>query len=221
MAVGPWIRGLLPARVEKVAADAYRGLFVDLDKVAGCLASHVPEGVLLLDVGSGDGDLLNRLLALRADLSVDMVDIAGRIGALLDARYETRVRRFPSTTLAQHASAHAGLYGAALISDVMHHVPPEERVAFLRATTLCLKSGGTAFIKDVEPGHPLAALGWLCDRYLSGDKGVSLVSKSALRELVDRAVAVEGFEEVGLHSIDRPNYLVKVTSPTISQLPAY
>ena len=215
MALGPWVRRILPARAEKLAADTYRGLFVDLDKVAGCLAKHVPDGALLLDVGGGDGHLLNRLLALRADLSVDMVDIADRVGALLDVRFEARVRRFPSTTLEQHASAHAGLYRAALISDVMHHVPPEQRAAFLYAVATCLQPGGAVFIKDVQPGHPLATLGRFCDRYLSGDKGVSLVSIAALRALVDQAVATEGFEELGLIEIDRPNYLVRLSSPTV------
>lgn len=215
MALGPRVRRLLPARLEKVAADAYRGFFVDLDKVAACLAKHVPQDALLLDIGGGDGDLLNRLLAMRTDLSVDMVDIAGRVGTLLDARYESRVRRFPSTTLAQHASTHPGLYQAALISDVMHHIPPEQRTEFLRAAARSLKPAGIAFIKDVEPGHPLATLGWLCDRYLSGDKGVSLVSIDSLRGLVDMSLKTEGFEELGLIQIDRPNYIIKLSSPSI------
>ena len=150
MALGPWVRRILPARAEKLAADTYRGLFVDLDKVAGCLAKHVPDGALLLDVGGGDGDLLNRLLALRADLSVDMVDIADRVGALLDVRFEARVRRFPSTTLEQHASAHAGLYRAALISDVMHHVPP--RAA--RCVSVCGSDLPAAGGRGVHQGRP-------------------------------------------------------------------
>ena len=32
MALGSWVRRILPARAEKLAADTYRGLFVDLDK---------------------------------------------------------------------------------------------------------------------------------------------------------------------------------------------
>lgn len=215
MAIGPWIRRALPARVEKLAADAYRGLFVDLDKVAERLASRIPAGARLLDIGGGDGDLLNRLLALRDDVKVDMVDIAPRVGSLLDARHEARTRRFPSTPMAQHAATHAGLYEAALLSDVMHHVPPAQRPALLQSMAACLQPGGAAFIKDVEPGHPRATLGWWCDRYVSGDRGVSLVSMAALRALVDQALEVAGVEEIGLLAIDRPNYLVRIASPRV------
>ena len=79
----------------------------------------------------------------------------------------------------------------------------------------CLQPGGAAFIKDVEPGHPRATLGWWCDRYVSGDRGVSLVSMAALRALVDQALEVAGVEEIGLLAIDRPNYLVRIASPRV------
>lgn len=209
MAIGPWIRRALPARVEKRAADAYRRIFVDLDKVAERLASRISSGATLLDIGGGDGDLLNRLLALREDIKVDMVDIAPRVGGLLDARHEARIRRFPSMPMARHAATHAGLYEVVLLSDVMHHVPPGERAALMRSMAACLKPGGVAFIKDVEPGHPRATLGWWCDRYVSGDRGVALISMADLRALVGQTLEVVEFEEVGLLAIDRPNYLVR------------
>ncbi len=213
MAIGSWVRRVLPARAERMAARAYRGIFVDLDKVAERLASRIPPDARLLDIGGGDGDLLNRLLALRDDITVDMVDIAPQVGTLLDPRHGGRIRRFPSTPIERHALAHAGYYGAALISDVMHHVPREDRSSLLRAMADCIAPRGVAFIKDVEPGHPRAALGWWCDRYLSGDRGVSLVSREALRAIAYQALAVERFEEIGLYSIDRPNYIVQISLP--------
>lgn len=214
MAIGPWIRRVLPARLERRAADAYRGIFVDLDKVAGRLATCIPNGARLLDIGGGDGDLLNRLLALRDDIKVDMVDIASRVGGLLDAGHEARVRRFPSTPLMQHAATHECMYEAALLSDVMHHVPDAHRPDLLRAMAICLLPDGAAFIKDVEPGHPRARLGWWCDRYVSGDRDVALISMAELRSLVEQTLDMTGFEEIGLLAVDRPNYLVRIASPT-------
>lgn len=213
MAIGATIRRVLPAHLERRAADAYRRIFVDLDKVAAHLATSLPASARLLDIGGGDGDLLNRLLALRDDIDVDMVDIAPRVGVLLDSRYESRIRRFPSTPLMQHAATHGRVYEAALLSDVMHHVPSAHRPDLLRAMATCLLPDGAAFIKDVEPGHPRARLGWWCDRYVSGDRDVALISMADLRSLVEQTLDMAGFEEIGLLAVDRPNYLVRIASP--------
>ena len=80
MAIGPTIRRLLPAKAELVAARLYRRIFVDLKKVAMTLAGSLQRDARLLDIGGGDGDLLNHLLSARSDIRVDMVDIAGTIG---------------------------------------------------------------------------------------------------------------------------------------------
>jgi len=210
MAIGVAVRRYLPRRLERVAADLYRRMFVDLDKVAERLSDELPVGVRLLDIGGGDGDLLNRLLTMRRDIHVDMVDIAEQVGTLLRPEFESRVLRLPGTRLEQHAKAHAGRYAAVLISDVLHHIAPQERVCFLQSMKVCLQQDGVALIKDVEPGHLIATLGLYCDRYLSGDRGTTLVSMHALRDLLDDVLPMRDFREVGLYPIDKPNYLVRV-----------
>lgn len=210
MAIGAAVRRCLPGKIERIAADLYRGVFVDLDKVAECLSAELPVGIRLLDIGGGDGGLLNRLLVMREDIFVDMVDIAEQVGNLLRPELESRVLRFPRTRLEQYAGTHAGRYAAILISDVLHHIPPQERIGFLKSMRVCLQQGGMALIKDVQPGHAIATLGLYCDRYLSGDRGATLISMQALRDLLGEASAMRDFREVGLYSIDKPNYLVRV-----------
>jgi 2-polyprenyl-3-methyl-5-hydroxy-6-metoxy-1,4-benzoquinol methylase len=213
MKLGPLIRRFLPANVETMAAKAYRSVFVDLDKVASHLAKALPSGANVLDIGGGDGELLNRLFAMRADVSVTMVDIAPSVGRFLLPRYRGQVRLLPGTTIQAHLQTLPGQgrkYDAAIIVDVMHHIPGEQREAFLCAVHEALSPGGVLLIKDVEPGHPRAILGYLCDRYISGDRGVALIS---IRELCDLAARVApgcGVNEVGLLLEDRPNYLITI-----------
>ena len=215
MKLGPLIRRFLPQAVEVGLAKAYRSVFVDLDKVARHLSLALPKNANVLDIGGGDGDLLNRLFALRPDIRVTMVDIAASVGRFVQQRYGDRVRLEPGTTIQDHVLALAtpeDKYDAAIIIDVMHHIPMAQREAFLRAVHNALVTGGTLLVKDVEPGYFRAKLGCLCDRYISGDRGVTLVPADEVSALVSRIAPGCVALETGLFSEDRPNYLVKVGS---------
>src|SRR5687768_9608190 len=134
MKPGPLIRRMLPAGLETLAAKAYRSIFVDLDKVAQHLAGALPANADVLDIGGGDGELLNRLFALRSDVRVTMVDIAPSVGRFLLPRFHERVRLLPGTTIQAHLQAlGAAMYDAAMVVDVMHHIPQAQREAFLGA----------------------------------------------------------------------------------------
>jgi cyclopropane fatty-acyl-phospholipid synthase-like methyltransferase len=213
MKLGPLIRRLLPAGLETMAAKAYRAVFVDLDKVALQLAKALPGDANVLDIGGGDGELLNRLLAMRTDVRVTMVDIAPSVGRFLLPQYRERVRLLPGTTIQAHLLTLHGQnrkYDAAIVVDVMHHIPGGQRESFLGEVHEALAPGGVLLIKDVEPGHLRATLGYLCDRYISGDRGVALISITELSDLVARIAPGRGVSEVGLLQEDRPNYLIRI-----------
>lgn len=214
MKIGPWVRSLLPRRVEIRAAEAYRAIFVDLEKVAGRLAAELPAGARVLDIGGGDGALLNRLFALRPDLEVSMVDVAASVGRFVDAEHEAQVQRHPGTTIEEHLCAAGQRYDAALISDVLHHIDERQREGFLRHVAAGVRAGGSVLVKDVEPGHFRSWLGWLCDRYLSGDRGVALISSAQVLALSERVAPGSVAAEVGLLAADRPNYLVSIRLPS-------
>ena len=63
-------------------------------------------------------------------------------------------------------------------------------------------------MKDIEPGHFVASLSLFCDRHISGDHGVSLVSIAELYELGNH-LPTRSREEIGLLAKDRPNYMVR------------
>lgn len=209
MALGPMLRRWMPPTLERRLSGLYRAVFVDLGKVAAVLADTVPADARILDIGGGDGELLNRLFALRSDVRVTMVDIAPSVGKFIEPRYRSKVECNPGTSVEQHLGASPAPYDVALVSDVMHHLPAGYRGDFLRALHAALRPGGMILVKDIEPGHPIASLSLFCDRHVSGDHGVALVSGEDLRRLAGVSLPRHRVEEAGLLERDRPNYLFK------------
>jgi 2-polyprenyl-3-methyl-5-hydroxy-6-metoxy-1,4-benzoquinol methylase len=210
MAIGPTIRKFLPPSAEKAASRLYRSIFVDLDKVALILAQTIPKNAAVLDIGGGDGDLLNHLFARRTDVRVDMVDIAPSVGRFVSSEYADRIRLSPNTAIEDHLTVYENTYDVAIISDVMHHIPLDMRADFLRSVVKTLRAGGSIFVKDVEPGHFVSWLGLYCDKYLSGDRGVALISADRLRDLAQIALPGHRSTELGLIAKNRPNYLIRL-----------
>ena len=211
MKLGPAIRRLMPGGLERKAAAVYRRVFVDLRKVAAAVAAALPADAHLLDIGGGDGELLNHLLAARPDVRVTMVDVAGSVGRFVEPAHDRRVRRLPGTSIEAHLAGLDAPYDAALVSDVMHHLPGGYRAQFLRSVRGALVPGGSIFVKDIEPGHPIAWLSLVCDKYVSGDRGVALVSLAELVALAEAELApLAAAAEIGLHRVDAPNYLVRL-----------
>lgn len=205
--------------MERHLSGLYRRVFVDLECVARVLEPHLPAGARILDIGGGDGELLNHLLTARPDISVDMVDIAPAVGKFLEPEHASRVRKFTGTPVESLPADLTG-YDIALISDVMHHLPADYRPSFLKAVRTRLGANASLLIKDIEPGHAIASLSLFCDMYVSGDKGVSLVSREDLGRLC-ASLQPTSIDEIGLHALDAPNYAVRVVlgTPGIARSP--
>ena len=200
----------MPKGMERQTAKLYRLVFVNLRHVADRLAAELSVDANVLDIGGGDGELLNLLLAARPDLRVTMVDIAPSVGKFLEPRHRDKVSLQPATPVETHSRERPGYYDAAIISDVMHHVPPTMRVQFLTAVAQTLKPAAPLFVKDIEPNHPIASLSLFADRNISGDKNAKLISMQQLQAVATEAGLVSS-SELGLISVDRPNYLVKLS----------
>lgn len=209
------LRKWMSPRMERRLSGVYRSVFVDLRKVAATLAPVLPDRARILDIGGGDGELLNHLFALRPDVHVTMVDIAPSVGKFVEARHGASVALQPGTSVEQHLSNSPPPYDAVLVSDVMHHLPDGYRGEFLQAVSAALAPGGSVFVKDVEPGHPVAWLSLVCDHYVSGDRGVVLVSAAELGELAAQVLPPHRISEIGLLAKDRPNYLVRLDFGTV------
>src|SRR5450631_3999722 len=102
MALGPAIRRLLGARLARRAGRWYRAIYVDLAKEAAALATVIPRDAHLLDIGGGDGEPLNHLLALRPDLRITTLDPRPIVGQWIEALFDGQVTRLARTSLAEY-----------------------------------------------------------------------------------------------------------------------
>lgn len=63
-------------------------------------------------------------------------------------------------------------------------------------------------VKDVEPGHWRSWVGYCSDRYVTGDRNMSLVSRAGLGQPVGKTLGALRHIDTPLFHTDRPNYAV-------------
>jgi hypothetical protein len=210
MKPGKLIRGLLGARLARRAGRWYRTIFVDLAKEAAALAAAIPYDAHLLDIGGGDGEHLNYLMALRPDLRITTLDPKPAVGEWIEARFAPRVTRLAGTSLAKYLGLGSANPDAILIADVLHHIPRASRETFLDSVRVLLERVPhlRIIVKDVEPGFWRARLGLWSDRYITGDLDASLISRENLVRLFDERLGPMRREDTNLFETDQPNYAI-------------
>jgi hypothetical protein len=183
MAPGQIARLLLGRHFERVG-NLYRSLFVDLERVVDVFARALPRNARVLDIGGGDGALIDRLANRRPDIAFSMCDLAASIGTFLSEHNRAKIVLLPATDFTEVE----GRYDAVTISDVIHHVPIEHREGFFEALAASCERWDcrTIILKDVEPRGLRAGLSLLADRHITGDKHVVLFSRAQFYELAAR-----------------------------------
>jgi 2-polyprenyl-3-methyl-5-hydroxy-6-metoxy-1,4-benzoquinol methylase len=174
---GQVARRILGRHFEPVG-NVYRRIFVDLDKIAVSLSALIPDGARVLDIGGGDGALVERLLDRRPDLTVAMCDLAPAIGSFLSDANRAKVHCLPATDFSEVD----GEFDVVTLSDVVHHIPVAQRESFFELLAQhCTKWGcRNLIVKDIEPGGPRAALAKWTDWYISGERQVVPFSRANL-----------------------------------------
>ena len=130
MTIGSSARRLLGPRLERVAADCYRRMFVDLDALAATIAG-LGSFTTVIEVGCGEGALLARLMnAIDPDATALGIDIAPNPGH----GYTGRNRNVEFRQAAVAKVVADGLrFDLVVVSDVLHHIPPVDRRDFLES----------------------------------------------------------------------------------------
>ena len=211
MTPGLLVRKLLGKRLFPIVGRYYRAIFVDLSVVAAFMSEQIPPKAHVLDIGGGDGEPLNHLLSRRNDVTVTMIDVSKNIGIAISQRYRDRVSVYPQTSISQYIGMNLPAPQVIIVSDVIHHIAPPERVAFLNDLhALFRKSNAVLLIKDLEPGSLIAKLAYLSDRYITMDKNVVPVAREELRRLIANAFGKVVLSEHPLFDRDRPNYMFSV-----------
>jgi len=181
MRPGPLIRRLFGPYERKVA-EAYRRVFIDLDDFGDLLQFWLPYPVNILEVGCGEGAMTERLAGMYPAASVTGIDITPNVGRLYpgDAARVTFLQQ-SAEDIARHQP---GAFDLVVLCDVLHHVPPSERHALLRAIDRAMAPGGSLAVKDwIVSSSPIHWLCWSADRLLTGDD-VHFFTPSSLNELL-------------------------------------
>lgn len=174
----------------------------------------MPAGAVILDVGGGDGALIDRLLERQPEARVTMLDLKDDLGNAVRPELRDRLEILPRTNLVQYAALGRRQPDLIIVSDVVHHIPPPERESFLREIRdLVLGHAAKLVVKDVAPGGWRATLGYLSDRFISGDREVALISQASLEALVRRVFPGSTCTPTDLLARDAPNYCLVFDLP--------
>lgn len=196
-----------------IAGNAYRRVFVDVRKVAAVIPD-LGQDAVLLDVGGGDGAILNPLLDRQPTLRVVAVDLAPEIGTMLRPDLAGRVELHPGVSVAELHARQPATYAAALLSDVLHHVPPTDRVGLLADVLTALGDRPrTLIVKDLVPQGARSALAFWADRNISGDRGVQAIGPAECVDLVRSVWPQAQVTATSLDDVDHPNYCLVFRDP--------
>ena len=168
MAIGPRFRALL-GPLERPVANLYRAFFFNVGQLARRVRDWTPAE-RILEVGCGEGALVEKLCEVYPEASITGIDITPRLGRLFGGVRE-RVT-FTQQTIREFAAANPASVDLILICDVMHHVSWASHEEFLVDARRAVRSGGWLVLKDWERRTNLAhLLVYLSDKYISGDPG--------------------------------------------------
>jgi hypothetical protein len=192
-----------------ILGKIYRAIFVDLSVVAQSISPHIPQGATIVDVGGGDGEPLNYLLSLRHDIKVKLIDTSLCIGDAVKKEYLDRIELYPATSMGEFSIKINHKPDVILISDVIHHIANQARKKFFSELRTMVGDGKEVriIVKDFEPGYFRSSLGFMADRYISGDNTVSLVGRADISYMMAEAFGnTISMEETNLFELDKPNY---------------
>jgi 2-polyprenyl-3-methyl-5-hydroxy-6-metoxy-1,4-benzoquinol methylase len=165
--IGSRARRLL-GRFERPAAEIYRRAFMNLDAFVASICEHTQAPHRVLEIGCGDGIVVERLARAYPDAGITGIDICARPGRLC-AVSAPRIR-FLRMGAAQLRAAEAARYPLVVIGDVLHHVPrPDREELLLHAAALLMTDGVLIFKEWIRQRTPAYLMGYCADRFITGD----------------------------------------------------
>lgn len=207
MTVGAFIRSVAGPYERSICA-IYRSFFINIPRCIDQISGYIPENAHVIDVGGGDGEVINHLLRKRPDIHVTMLDLRESIGLFLDPAEIARVDLHPATSLSDYLSHSGAPADTLLVCDVVHHIPEPDRLKFIQECRALVKPGGSLIIKDIEPRGIISFLSVMADRYITGDRHVTLIHSKDLIDLVRLRINFKSVEEI-ISEREHPNYALQ------------
>ena len=125
------------------------------------LTSYLPTEGKVLDVGCGVGLVDYEVARARPKVKILGIDLSDEIIAMAQSYNATPNVEYKSVDL----RCVEGQFDCILLVDVFHHVPPDERLALLEASSVLLSDRGYVLIKDIERNG--GQISWFMDRVVS------------------------------------------------------
>ena len=180
MAIGPAIRRMF-GPLERPVSEMYRSIFVDLTAFVDQIQQWAPASNIL-ELGCGEGAVMERLVKAFPKASITGIDITPRIGRLF--RGDSARVTFKRQTIQDFAPENLASFDMLVVADIMHHIPWEYHKEVLLAAATVLRPGGYFILKDWERRANLAhTLCYFSDRYITGDH-IRYKSAEELRALI-------------------------------------
>ena len=181
MRLGPSVRSMF-GRYERRFTELFRSFYINIDAFVELVMQWKPNAAAVLEVGCGEGAVTQHLSATYPQAQITAIDITPRVGRLYTGA--ASAVRFARCTAQEIAAAEPGHYDLVVLSDVLHHVPPQFRQGILHAIRMALAPGGTLVFKEWQKNRSLIHL--LCyasDRFVTGDQ-VSYMTREEMRAML-------------------------------------
>ena len=205
MPIGPTVRRLF-GRHEHRVAGVYRSLFVDLDAYGRQIGAMIPQANRILEVGCGEGAVTERLARHYPDADILAIDVSPNVGRLFQGCADNVM--FMQQTVEAVAAKSPAAFDLVVLSDVIHHVPVDQRRELMFAVRRTVMPGGVLVFKDWERSP--TPIHWLChagDRWLTGDR-VSYLRKAEAVAILAEAFGRDRVASVALVPPWRNNFIL-------------
>jgi len=181
MAIGPTVRALF-GPLEPRIADLYRAMFFSVNALAREIHRWAPAASIL-EVGCGEGALIQRVAELYPTSLITGIDITPRVGRLY--RGDRKRVSFHEATIHEFSDERRDArFDLVILCDLLHHVPLRMHPVLLRASRNVMRSGGRFVLKDWESRFNIISfLAYCSDRVLTGDQ-VRYSKHNELREVI-------------------------------------
>lgn len=182
---------------EHQISDAYREIYMSLNDYADKLRHWAPHATRILEVGGGEGAVTEILAQRYPDAQILSIDIMPQVGRLYRGRSEGV--EFREATVQQIAAEQPQQFDLVILSDVVHHIPKDQRQEVLNAVSRCVAPNGHFVLKDWA--RKPTPIHWLCyasDRWLTGDK-IAYLTPPEMKQLA--ADAAPTLQAEGEYSI--------------------
>ena len=137
----------------------------------------------MLEIGAGDGILCTSLAEVIPEASILGIDISADPGRMVpEGDQRVTFRQVSTSALLEEGVEQFDLV---VVADVLHHVPVDEREQLLADAASLLTPAGLLVIKEWERTRSASHLAAdFADRYISGDRQVSFMTRGELRDLM-------------------------------------